>query len=44
VIILVDYPRENSHYIFVEIMKLSDRLEQLGIDEIREFEYFVVSK
>ena len=35
-IILVDPPRENWNCIFAEIAHLSKKLEQLGIDAIRE--------
>ena len=34
--ILVDPRRENRNCIFDEIKRLSDKLEQLGIDTIRE--------
>jgi hypothetical protein len=33
---LVDSPRENWNYIFAELEHLSDKLEQLGIDIIKE--------
>jgi len=32
----VDSPRENWNCIFTEIERLSEKLEQLGIDAIRE--------
>ena len=34
--ILVDAPRENWNCIFAEVERLSDELEQLGIDALRQ--------